>query len=368
MNSSLEKGVKIAEMKNNLRNSFFALLFSLLLGMILIAASGYSPIESYKAIFVVSFTTIKGFALSLSQATPLMFTGMAFALAYRVRMINTGAEGQLYAGAIAAALVGAYVTNLPSFIHVPLSLLAAFIAGGLAAIIVAAAKIKFGSSEIIMTLMFNEVIKLFTSYLANGPLKPKGSGIGQTEMILNSAKLMKLVPQTQLTIAIFLAIIVAFLLQYMLHKTVFGYEIKVTGLNLRAAKVAGIKVSKTQLITFALSGAVAGLGGAAMILGVNYRFIEGFSSGYGFAGISIAALAAYSPIGVIISAFLIGVLKAGTITLNRTTSIPVEFVEVIQVLIIIFVAAPTLIEYILKGFKKISGFINKKQKSLGGES
>jgi len=368
MNSSLEKSVKIAEMKNNLRNSFFALLFSLLLGMILIAASGYSPFESYKAIFVVSFTTVKGFALSLSQATPLMFTGMAFALAYRVRMINTGAEGQLYAGAIAAALVGAYVTNVPSIIHVPLALLAAFIAGGLVATVVAVAKIKFGSSEIIMTLMFNEIIKLFTSYLANGPLKPEGSGIGQTERILDSAKLVKLIPQTQLTIAIFLAILVAIILQYMLQKTVFGYEIKVTGLNLKAAKVAGIKVSKTCLITFALSGAVAGLGGAAMVLGVNYRFIEGFSSGYGFAGISIAALAAYSPIGVIISAFLIGVLKAGTITLNRTTSIPVEFVEVIQVLVIIFVAAPTLIEYILKGFKKISEKIDKRPKSIGGES
>lgn len=358
---------KGTEMKNAFVNSFFALVFSLLLGTVFIAVSGYSPIETYKAIFGVSFSTVKGFALTLSQATPLMFTGIAFALAYRVRMINTGAEGQLYAGAIAAALVGAYVVNLPSVIHIPLALLVAFIAGGLVAGVVALAKIYTGASEIILTLMLNSVIILFTSYLANGPLKPEGSGVGQTERIAQSAKLMKLIPQTQLTIAIFIVIIVAFVLQFMLDRTVFGYEIKVTGLNLKAAQVAGIKVSKISLITFVLSGAVAGLGGAAMVLGVNYRFIEGFSSGYGFAGISIAALAAYSPLAVIPAAFLIGILKAGTITLSRTTSIPIEFVDVIQVLVIIFVAAPTMIRAILNGTRRISRKFRKNQKVNGGE-
>lgn len=366
--NDIVKSAKRTSMKNAFINSCFALLFSLLLGMIFIAASGYSPLESYKAIFGVSLGTVKGFALSLSQATPLMFTGISFALAYRVRMINTGAEGQLYAGAMAAALVGAYITGLPRGIHVPLALLAAFAAGGLIALLVALAKIRFGANEIIMTLMLNEIMQLFTSYLANGPLKPPGSGVGQTEKIAESAMLVKLIPQTQLTTAIFLVIIVAVLLQFMLNRTVFGYEVQVTGQNLRAAQVAGISVPRTYLITFALSGAVAGLGGAAMVLGVNYRFLDGFSSGYGFAGISVAALAAYSPVGVIFSAFLIGILKAGTITLNRTTSIPVEFVEVIQVLVIIFVAAPTLIRSILGVFHKVFEKAGYKKKGYGGES
>ena len=361
------KSAKGIEMKDAFVNSFFALVFSLLLGMVFVAVSGYSPFETYKAIFGVSLSTVKGFALSLSQATPLMFTGISFALAYKVRMINTGAEGQLYAGAMAAALIGAYVTNLPSAIHIPLALLVAFIAGGVIAGAVALAKIYTGANEIILTLMLNSTIILFTSFLANGPLKPEGSGVGQTERIVDTAKLMKLIPQTQLTVALFIAIIVAIILQFLLNRTVFGYEIKVTGLNLRAAQVAGINVSKTSLITFALSGAVAGLGGAVMVLGVNYRFIEGFSPGYGFAGISIAALAAYSPIAVIPSAFLIGILKAGTITLSRTTSIPIEFVDVIQVLVIIFVAAPTMIRVILNGARKVIGKFGKRQKILGGE-
>lgn len=369
------KSVKRLGIKNSLINSFFALVFSLLLGMIFIIASGYSPIDSYKAIFGVSLGTLKGFALSLSQATPIMFTGLSFALAYRVRMINTGAEGQLYAGAIAAAIIGAYVTNVPSVVHIPLAFGVAFIAGGFAALMVALAKVYFGANEIIMTLMLNQIIILFTSFLANGPLKPPGSGVGQTERILDSAKLTKIIPQTQLTTAIFLVIAVALILQFILDKTVFGYEIKITGNNLKAAQVAGINVARTYITTFALSGAVAGLGGAAMVLGVNYRFIEGFSSSYGFAGISIAALAAYSPAAVILSAFLIGILKSGTITLNRITSIPVEFVEVIQVLIIIFVAAPRLIRSILDTFKKIKNKlakiqpkVSKEQTINGGES
>ncbi|MDO5348493.1 MAG: ABC transporter permease [Lachnospiraceae bacterium] len=358
------KSAKSVEWRKSMTTSFFALLFSLIIGMILIQASGYSAIESYKAIFGVSLGTVKGFALSLSQATPIMFTGISFALAYKVRMINTGAEGQLYAGAMTAALIGAYVTGIPGIIHVPLALFCAFIVGGVIAGLVALAKIRFNANEIIMTLMLNDIIKFFTSYLANGPLKDAQSGIGQTIRIQESAQLTKLIPQTQLTSAIFLVILIAIILQLMLNKTVFGYEIKVTGFNLKAAKVAGISVARTYLITFALSGAVAALGGAVVALGVNYRFVDGFSSGYGFSGISVAALAAYSPVGAILSAFLVGVLRAGTITLNRTTRIPVEFVDVIQVLVIIFVAAPALIHSILRWLKAFR--IHRRSKELGG--
>lgn len=355
---------EITKKQNNIRsqnrktavvNSLAALILSLVLSAVMLAISGHSPFETYAAIFGASLGTLKGFGLTLSQATPLLFTGMSFAIAYKVRMINTGAEGQLYSGAMAAALVGAYIKGLPAILHVMLCLLAAVLAGGLTAGLVAFLKIKFKANEIIMTLMLNNVIILFTSYLANGPLKPAGSGIGQTEKIQASAKLLRLIPQTQVTIALIIAIVLAIILQFMLDRTAFGYEIQVTGYNLQAARTAGIHVSSVYLRTFAIAGAVAGLGGAALVLGVNYRFIEGFSANYGFSGISIAALAAYSPLGVILSALLIGILKAGTITLNRTTNVPVEFVSVIQVLVIIFVAAPDLIRLIISLPKRLPG-------------
>ena len=347
--------IKRHNAKQAILTSVLAMVVSLVLGAILLAICGYSPIESYIAIFGSSLGTVKGFALSLSQATPLLFTGMAFAIAYRVRMINTGAEGQLYVGAMAAALVGAYVTGLPSVVHVPLCLLAAALAGCLVAGLVAFLKNRFGANEIILTLMLNEILILFTSYLANGPLKAEGSGVGQTNRIQESAQLFRLIPQTQLTIALLVGIALAVILQLVLNRTAFGYEIQITGYNLLAARTAGINAKRTYLLTFAISGAVAGLGGAAMSLGVNYRFVEGFSASYWFGGISVAALAAYSPVGVILSSFLIGVLKAGAITVNRTTDIPVEFVYVIQVLVIIFVAAPTLIRSLIALPKKLAG-------------
>lgn len=346
------RSAKYQDAKSALVTSVFALVFSLLLGAVIIALSGYSPLETYKAIFGISLGTQKGIALSLSQATPIMFTGLAFAVAFKVRMINTGAEGQLHMGAMAAAIVGAYVTGLPSGIHVPLAMLAGFVAGGLAALFVAFLKVRFGAGEVITTLMLNQVLILFTGYLANGPLKPEDSAMPQTEMIAESARLTKLIPKTQLTTAILVAVAAAFVMQFILTRTTFGYEMQVTGLNLKAANTAGIHVAKVYLITFALSGAIAGFCGSSLVLGTNYRFVEGFSNNYGFAGISVAALAAYNPIAVILSAILFGILKAGAITLNRTTPIPVEFVDVIQVLVVIFVAAPTMVRAILSLPKK----------------
>lgn len=347
------QNVKRENAKQAVISSVLAFAFSLFLSALLLLACGYSPVESYIAIFGSSLGTVKGFALSLSQATPLLFTGLAFAIAYRVRMINTGAEGQLYAGAMAAALVGAYVSGLPAIIHVPLCLLAAALAGGLLAGMVAYLKNRFGASEIILTLILNEIIVLFTSYLANGPLKAEGSGVGQTDKIQDSARLFRLIPQTQFTIALLIGVVLAIILQLVLNHTAYGYEIQVTGFNLKGARTAGINAKRTYLMTFAISGAVAALGGAAISLGVNFRFTDGFSASYGFGGISVAALAAYSPFGVILSSFLIGVLKAGAITVNRTTNIPIEFVSVLQVLVIIFVAAPKFFQNFIELPKKL---------------
>ena len=268
-------------------------------------------------------------------------------MAYKVRMINTGAEGQLYMGAIGSAVIGVYLAGLPRMLHLPLALLAGVAMGGLVALLVAFLKVKFGASEIITSLMLNEVFILFTGYLANGPLKPDGSPQPQTEMIAETARLSKLIPKTQLTTALMLGILLAVMVHFIFKKTIFGYEMNVTGLNSTAADTAGINTSKIQLITFSLSGAVAGLCGSALVMGTNFRFVEGISASYGFAGISVAALAAYNPVAVIPSAILFGILKAGAITLNRTTPIPIEFVDVIQVLVVMFVAAPRMVRAIL---------------------
>lgn len=327
----------------NLRTSLVSLFLALLVGGIVIQISGFSPLETYRAIFSGSLGSSRGIVLSLSQATPILLTGLSFAIAFRVKIINTGAEGQLYIGAMASAIVGAYVSGVPGVLHSTLGVIAGMLAGGLIGLFIGYLKIRFGSSEVIVGIMLNEIIILITTWLSTGPLKSEGSAVSQTNRILSSAQLTKVMPRSQLTTAIILAIIFAVLLEWMLRKTVLGYEIQVTGFNLRAAKTAGINVPKVYLFTIFVSGAMAGLAGSALVLGVHYRFIESISTGFGFAGIPVAALAAYSPLGVVFSSFLFGALRAGAMTLNRTTSIPIEFVSVVQALVVVFVAAPKLI-------------------------
>ena len=336
---------------------FIALILALACGAIIIIVSGYSPIEAYRAIIVGSLTTKRGFILSLAQATPIMFTGLAFGLAYRVRLINLGSEGQLYIGAMVSALIGAHVTFLPGFSHVAVAMAAGAAAGGLVGLLISWLKIKFGAHEVITSLMLNELIILFTSYLSIGPAKAANSPISQTAMVLDSARLIKISPRSQLTTALFVVIFFAVLLQLLLSKTALGYEMKAVGNNLSAARVAGINVNKVYHFTFFVSGAMAGLAGSSLILGVFGRFIDHFSNGIGFAGISVAALAGYSPVGVLFSAFIIGILKAGALTLQRTTPVPIEFVSVVQAFIVVFVAAPNMVNSIIsapiQGFKII---------------
>ena len=342
--------------------SLLAFTFALFVGAILIQISGFSAIDTYKAIFKGSLGSTKGIVLSLSQATPLLFTGLAFAIAFRVRLINTGAEGQLYTGAMVSALIGAYIVNLSPFLHSSLAVISGMIAGGMIGIFMGYLKIKFKANEVIIGIMLNEILILITNWLSTGPFKAEGSPTSQTERILDSAKLIKTVPKSQLTTAILIGIAMAILLEFLLRKTSLGYEIRVIGMNLRAAETAGINVSRVYLFTIFVSGAMAGLAGAALSLGVHYRFIEGISTGFGFSGISVAALAQYSPIGVLFSSFLFGSLKAGAMTLNRTTAIPIEFVSVIQALVVVFVAAPKLMSTIIdKLSKRISNMKNKKE-------
>ena len=344
---------------------FIAFVLALLCGAVTIIISGYSPIEAYQAIIIGSLTTTRGFVLSLAQATPIMFTGLAFGIAYRVRLINLGSEGQLYIGAMVSALIGAHVSFLPGFSHVLVAMTAGAVAGGLVGLLISWLKIKFGAHEVITSLMLNELIILFTSYLSIGPAKAPNSPISQTSMILDSARLLKIAPRSQLTVALIVVIAIAVMLQLLLSKTALGYEMKAVGNNLLAARVAGIHVNKVYHFTFFVSGAMAGLAGSTFVLGVFGRFIDHFSNGIGFAGISVAALAGYSPVGVLFSAFVIGILKAGALTLQRTTPVPIEFVSVVQAFIVVFVAAPKMVNSIVSSPKVIWGYVQKKVADRG---
>jgi simple sugar transport system permease protein len=340
---NLRNNVKAMDALSKLGLSLLALAVSLAITGILIAICGYNPFEIYYALFVQSFSSTSSVALILSEATPMIFAGLAFVVGIKVGLINVGVEGQMFSGAMCAALVGAYCTWLPGPLMVPACLAAGIIGGGLTFLLCTYLKDRFGASEVITSIMMNSIMAKVTEYLCNGPLKPPGVSIGQTKEIVPSAYLTALIPKTRLTWAFPLAILCCVLIYVMLDRTVVGYKMRVTGINKTASVVAGIRTNKMYFLAAFLSGAFAGLGGAGLVMGVYHRFMDGITSGVGFIGVSVAALAAYSPLAVPVSGALFGMLSAATTTLSRTTDAPLEIMDIIQGLVVVFVSAPRIV-------------------------
>ncbi len=324
-----------------------AIMVAFVVGAVLLYVTGYHPVSAYAAMVQGAFGDIFGIGQTLTQATPIIFTGLSFLLASRGGLFNIGAEGQLLVGGFSAALVGISFPGLPSVIHLPIAILAAAAAGGLWGFIPAALKAKLGAHEVITTMMLSYVASYLTSYMANYPYKAPG-WVAQTVPVALSAQLPSILPPTQLSASLFLALLMAGLTYYMFDKTTLGYEIRAVGLNPRAAESGGISVTRNILLALVLSGALAGIGGAGEVLGVHKRYIDGFSPGYGWDGIAVALVGRLNPVGVIFAAVLFGALRSGGMVMTRVVGVPLDIVMMLQALVILFVAAPMLIQGLLR--------------------
>lgn len=365
MSQDVEKEFTMKKTVNLVRQSGIfrsatALLLSMAISGIILAICGYNPIAAYTAIFAGSFGSLRGIAQTLTQATPLIFTGLAFTLAKKASLINLGVEGQMYMGALGSALVGTVDLGLPSALHIILAILAGMVFGGLYGAIIGILKVKFGSNEVVAGVMLNSIATYLVGYLLNDPLLAKDSAVAQTERVVESAQLPRVFSQYQVTIMIFIAIIACIIMKWFIDRTTLGYEIRCVGISPQASETAGINIGLSLFLALCASGAIAGLAGANQVLGVDRRLINEFSPGYGFNGIAVSALATENPIGVIFAGLIFGVLEAGAIEVNRSTGIPVEFVDVIQAMVVIFVAAPLLV----KDLAKIKCLFGRKKRKI----
>ena len=329
-----------------------AVLFALLVGAVVLAVTGYSPIEAYAAVLTGAFGDIYGIGQTFTQATPIIFTALAFLFSYKCGLFNIGAEGQLLIGGLTAAIVGISAPGLPIFIHLPLALIAGAAGGALWGFFPAVLKAKLGANEVITTLMLSYVALYITSYMVNYPFKAPGM-VSQTVPIASSAELPGILPPTQLSASFIIALISAGTVAFLLERTTIGYEIRAIGLNTKAAESGGIDIKKRIILALVISGALAGLGGAGEILGVHHRYIDGFSPGYGWDGLAVALIGGLNPYGAIIAAVFFGALRSGGQSMSRSTGVPLDIVFILQALVILFVAAPRLIRYLLKkgGYK-----------------
>ena len=328
-----------------------AIVVAFLVGALVLIATGYSPVDVYTAMIMGAFGDVYGVGQTLTQATPIIFTALAFLFSFKCGLFNIGAEGQLIMGGFAAALIGISFSDLPAPIHILLALLAGALIGGLWGFLPAFLKARFGAHEVITTMMFSYIATYLTSYFVNYPFKAPG-WVAETVPIADSAELPRILPPTQLSASIIIAIAMAGAVYYILQKTTLGYEVRASGLNPSAAENGGINVKRTMILAFILSGALAGLGGAGEVLGVHYRFIQGFSPGYGFDGLAVALVGGLNPVGVLLAGVLFGALRSGGMLMTRATHVPLDIVVIIQALVIVFVAAPNLIKYFLRWRKK----------------
>lgn len=335
-----------------------AIVFSIFIsGFFVIWAKGYSILDYFTALGDLFRTIWKGsFGSEMNvfntifYLTPLLFTGVANAVAFKTGLFNIGGEGQFVIGTLAAALVGV-IPGLPAFIHIPLILISGILAGGLWAAVPGYLKAKMGTNEVINSIMMNYI----SMYVANFVILRTSFGVkgkSASPLIQESARLARFIPDYQANIGVFIGIAVAILITWLLWKTTIGYELRAVGLNPQGAEYGGINISKNIVLAMVISGAIAGLGGAVHLAGGKY-YTDDFSTlpGYGFTGMAVALLAKSHPIGCIFAAVLFGALNSSSKVL-QLNGIPKEIVYLIQSIIIIFVATDYIVKYFAEKKKK----------------
>ncbi|OQY47720.1 MAG: ABC transporter permease [Anaerolineaceae bacterium 4572_78] len=321
-----------------------AIFTSVIVGSIFLLAYGFNPIDAYSGLLDGAFGSNRRIAKTILNTIPYIFGGLAVAFAFKGGLFNIGAQGQLFMGAISAAYVGFVFEGLPFIIHMPLAVLAGALGGAFWGAIPGFLKAYTGAHEVITTIMFNYIALSFVGYLVSGPLKLEGSVIAKTPEIADAAKLPFFgTGELGLHYGIPLAILVAFIIYWLIWKTPFGFELRTVGLNPSAASYSGISVKRVTIFTMAISGLLAGLAGTVDTLGLIHHFEPSFNLGYGFDSITIALLAKNHPLGVILTSFLFGAMSAGSTRMQRASGVPSEIIQVVQALILMFVAAEQLI-------------------------
>jgi ABC-type uncharacterized transport system permease subunit len=292
-------------------------------GSVLISQAGAPVGASWLAMLNGAFGSKLAITETLTRATPLIFTGLACAIAFRSRLWNIGAEGQLYAGALAVAALGSGMIQAPGYVLIPLVMLAAALAG--AAMLMGPALLKryMNVDDVVTTLLLNFIMALFVSIMVQGPMRdPLSLGWPQTLPVLDEATLDKLVTQSRLHTGLLLALSLSVMLALVESRSVFGLQRRAVGLNPEAARFAGIPATRVLLWTTVISGGLAGIAGAVEVMGMRGYVTGDLSPGFGYTGVIVAMLAQLHPLGVPVAAVLVASVFVGADAMSRMFNVP----------------------------------------------
>lgn len=304
---------------------------------VILLVLGFNPLLSLIAIPFGAFGTPYSASETFIRFIPLLLTSLAFLVAFKARFLNIGVEGQLYMGALATYLVAAQMDGVPGIISIPIIMIAAFMGGVAWLAIPIIMRTKLEINEIFPTVVMNFIAMFMISWLCTGPLKEPGAFNPRTPFIPESTWLLTLFPGLRIHVGVFVVVMLGVLVYLILYKTTLGYKIRAVGQNPQAAKHGGISVSKGLVTAGLMSGGLAGLAGMMEIIGTHHFLLAGFSPGFGYQGIAVAALGNFHPLGVLIAAFFFAVLQIGGESMQRVARVPVDMILILQGVLVLSV-------------------------------
>jgi len=326
----------------------FATLAALAVGAVMLLVLGANPLEAFGALVEGAFGSGNALADTVVKATPLLLIGLGICISFRGNVINIGGEGQMIIGALTATALGLTFPEWPGILMIPLAMLFGFIGGAVWGGIPGALKAYFNVNEILSTIMMNAIAVQLMNFLLSGPMidplqAAKDSQIPQTARLSPAFDLPRLIP-TRLHLGALIAVVLAFLVYFLLWRTTLGYKIRAVGQNPFASRYAGIDVKRQVVMALLLSGAFAGLAGAVQVFGVNHRMITdgsatGFTGSAGFNGIVAALFGQLHPIGTIPASFLFGALLVGANKMQRVVQVPSAMIIALNGLVVVFVVS-----------------------------
>jgi len=300
-----------------------AVAVTLALVSLLVIAAGASPFSVFHLVLVGAAGTQFAALETLTRATPLIFTGLAVAVAFRAKLWNIGAEAQLYVGAVVTVVLGTGALPLPAPLLIPILIVAAMIGGGLMLLGPAFLKVRLGVDEVVTTLLLNFVVLLFVSMLLEGVLRdPMALGWPRSASLVAEARLPRVVTGLRLHYGFVLAVVAAVAVWFVMKKTTLGYEMRAVGHNAEAARFAGIPVNRVLLKTAMISGGLAALAGFSEVAGTARNLTLELSPGFGYTGIVVAMLAMLNPLGVVAAAIFVAGIFVGADAMSRTAGVP----------------------------------------------
>lgn len=338
---------------------FLALVTALLVGAIVMWIFGDPALKAYQGLFNGAFGSPAAIARTIRKVSPFLLTGLSVAVAFKAGLFNIGASGQFVMGTVASVAVGVNFEGLPLIIHLPLALLAGILAGAFWGAIPGILKVLTGAHEVIVTIMLNYVAANFAGWTVYaggsqgqtpGPLWDRTArAISETPDVLATAQIPWLVgPPFRVHGGIILALLSAVLIWWIIYKTIVGFEIRTVGSNAKAAQYAGVRVKWSIVLAISMAGALAGLAGAIETLGLNHKFAPEFGGAVGFDGITVALLGQTHPLGVVLASILFAAMDSGAAQMQFNSGVAADIIQVIQAVVLAFVAAPTIIREIYR--------------------